>query len=133
MSDKIADMLASLQQYTTSIKLGATHAARIIVMYHRFQVLKDIFDEMNANMLVEHEAVKEILDASDDPEPPAYKAFMAHYEEFKVVHKLMRETAKEVEDEKGFIDWHMTNGIMPDYEAAMKHLKGTSGDQGAAQ
>jgi hypothetical protein len=124
MSDKITDMLTALQQYTTSVKLGANHAARVIVMAHRFQVLKDIFDEMNAAMLVEHEAVKEIMDAGIDPEPQAYKDFLAHYEDFKVVHKLMQATAKEVEEEKGFIDWHMANGILPDYEAAMKHLKG---------
>jgi len=127
MGDKIADMIASLSQYTASIKLGANHAARVIVMAHRFQVLKDIFDEKNAAMLVEHEVVKEIMDAGTDPEPQAYKDFLAHYEEFKVVHKLMTDTAKEVQEEKDFLDWHMANGITQDYEAAMLHLKGLGG------
>src|SRR5208337_5676492 len=97
MGDKIADMIASLSQYTTSVKLGAGHAARVIVMAHRFQVLKDIFDEKNAAMLVEHESEKVIMDAGTDPEPQAYKDFLAHYEDFKIVHKLMADTAKEVQ------------------------------------
>jgi len=129
MSDKIADMLASLQQYTASVKLSANHAARLIVLAHRVQILTDIFNEMHSALLVEHESVKEILEAGTDPQPPAYKDFMAHYEEFKVVHKLMQQYSKEVMEEKGFIDWHMDNGLLPDYEAAMKHLKGATGEQ----
>jgi hypothetical protein len=130
MGDKIADMLASLQQYTASIKLGCNHAARIIILSHRFTVLNDIFKEMNSALLVEHESVKEILDAGTDPQPPAYVAFMAHYEEFKVIHKLMQDTAKEIQEEKGFVDWHMDNGIMPDYNEVVKHLKDVIGEQG---
>ena len=131
MSEKtIADMLESIQQYTISVKLGCNHAARVIVMAHRVQVLSDIFHEMHNALLVEQEAAMEIIKAGTEPEPQAYRDFMAHYEEFKVVHKLMNEAAKEAMEEKGLIDWHMANGIKPDYDAAMKHLKGIVGDQG---
>ena len=78
---------------------------------------------MHTALLIEHEAAKEILEACTDPEPQAYKDFMVRYEEFKVVHKLMLEYAKEVQDEKDFIDWHMANNVMPDYETAIQNLK----------
>jgi hypothetical protein len=122
------DMLKALEDYMASVKLGANHAARVVVLAHRVQVLGELHSEMHAALLVEHEAAKDSMDSSDMPEPPAYKDFLAHYAEFKVINKLLNESIKDMESEKEFIEWHAATNVLPEYTTAMK-LLGNAGQE----
>ena len=124
MSDKMDEMLKALQTYTDSIKLGSRHAVRIVYLVNRIEVLGALHKELVNRLMVEHESIKEYLDAGGDPASESCMIFQAHYNETQVLHKLILETAAEAQEEKGFIDWHMESNIVPEYNEAMKRLKG---------
>ena len=121
---EVTDLLKALETYVASTKRCAIHAGRVVALGQRVQVLMDLHHEMHANLLVEHEATKEIMEATGNPTPPALTQFLAHYEEFKVVHKLLQEAVKAVGQEKDFLDWQLNTTLPAEYAATQKPLSG---------
>jgi hypothetical protein len=110
-----------------SVKLGEDHARRITVLVNRARVLKELYDEMYHNLLIEQETTKEIVqitEVADSPDSRASTEFMEHYQAFKVVEMLFHVTAKEIETEKEFVEWHMTTNILPEHDLTLKMLGG---------
>ena len=115
-----SELIAALDVYVKSVRLSASHTARITVLCHRVEVLSNLGHELYANLQVQQEAAKEAIEITSDPEPPAYKECLATFEDYKVVYRLMQAAVAEAVAEKDFIDWHAVTNLLPEYETAMK-------------
>ena len=123
----LAEMLEAVQSYTDSVKLGANHALRIVVLSHRIKVLSDIHREMCDSIAAECDTVKDMIESTNNPEPPGYREAMEHHRDLQAIQHIMEATLKEANEEKDFTDWHMAVAVLPEYEKAMKHLRKASG------
>ncbi len=115
MSDLPA-ILKVLDAYCATVKSAHGHATRITVLADRARVLGHLHTELYRKLMLEHEQAKEILEAGDDPSPPAFVEFMAHYEEFKLVYKMMQDVATEAAGEGEFLEWIAANVEYPEKE-----------------
>jgi len=112
-------MLKALDDYAASLKLGAKHVARIMLLCQRVEALSLLGRELYAALQVQQEIALEAV-KGDDPEPAAYDECLAAYEDYKVVYRLMQVAVVEATTEKDFIDWHAVTVLKPQYDEIMK-------------
>ena len=124
----LAEMLAAIQTYTDSVKLGAKHALRIVVLAHRISVLGDIHRELCDKVAAECDTVKDLIESTGDPQPTGYSEVMEHHRDLVALQRITDDILKEAKEEKEFSDWHMAEAVLPEYEKAMKYLRKASGE-----
>jgi len=118
------EQFKALLDYDIAAKIANDRLARIETLNNRTNVLAVLYTELCRKLYVECLDAQEIVEATENPQAPAYVEFISHYDVSNVVYDLMQEASREAGTEMNYLIWFKTTTLDPAYKAAVRLIEG---------